>query len=185
MSDFLRCIKCKNLPSKPYECHQCGYLHCYNCLKFTDSCGVCKKPSKYKLSKLAELLINNETVTCKFCSQKLPNGQKIKAHHYDNCPSSVFKCSKGKCDFLGTIPELLLHVKGSHEQDLLSIYRQKNPKDNFPRSTSVSSSSNDLRSKSVMISNNTLNNYEKKNMKSESNIEKSTKYQEKKDCCIF
>lgn len=188
MTDFLRCIRCKNFPSKPYECHECGYLHCLSCLKTSDICGTCKKSSKYKHSKLADLLISNEPVTCNFCSLKV-NKQQIKLHKMNSCPCAIFKCTKKGCNIKGDISEIINHIKEIHEQDLISLFRDKKPKDkNTSRLESAFSNGADFRSQSVIIPNNSETS--KKtigNMKSESTVEKTDKYHDKKekDCCIF
>lgn len=182
MSDFLRCIKCKTFPCKPYECFQCGYLHCLKCLNISDFCVSCKKPSKFKLSKLAEVLISSESITCKFCSLKLTIGQ-LKSHKYKDCPCAVLKCVKVKCEFSGSATEMINHIKCNHEQELVSLYQETKIK-NVSSRPQTSRGSADSGSKSV-ISPNSHHSFDKKSMKSELSSEKSMKAQDKKDCCIF
>lgn len=169
MTDFLKCIKCKTIPRTPYECHQCGYLHCLSCLNSSNFCGTCKIASKFKVSRLASLLINQEPISCQFCDMSLSKGQ-LDLHLINNCQNAIFMCNQGVCDFVGTMIEIKEHIRNNHEQLLISLFSKKKSRDSFKSNARNNIGSTPDGNNSSKVETSSIN---------------TTKSQDKKDCCIF
>lgn len=121
MEELLKCTNCTNWSNKPYECIYCGYLYCSSCLE-SSYCIMCKKPSLFKLSKLAALITRVYNNVCIYCNNSIStNYLDFKKHKY-KCSQYKYKCSMIDCDFIGNQSEIISHIQVSHESDMLNAF---------------------------------------------------------------